>query len=202
MRYDVKALIGSYAKATRQADDLLFSAGSLAFLSESASSASVGKRLPTALYVHNISLERLPAVLRVYEGCARWLIGDIGSANVVKLATDKPKVSYLWYPRFDTDPHPALMHAMYVRLRDLDVGSRSYVDSVNPPILHRKEELVPEGYPRRSTFARLTRQEERFGLLTSDTRMIGNILGWNSRLEERGVYLRGHRVIRQRSQGS
>lgn len=197
-RYDIKSLVGSYREAKARADDLLFTAGDLALVSKLASEASVGKRLPTALYVHDAGLELLPPTLRVYERCARWLVGDVEHANIVKLATDKPKVSYLSYPTFDKDPHPALVHATYVRLRELDVDSRTYGASPNPPILHRKEQFVPEGYPGREKFARLTAQEERAGLLDTDTRLIGNHDGWESRLKDAGVRLNGHRVVRAR----
>ncbi len=195
-RYDIKALFGSYKEAIAQADELLFSAGNLELLSELATTATVGKRLPNALYVHEQSLELLAPALRVYEGCARWLVGDVEDATIIKLATDKPKVSYLSYPTFDTDPHPALAVATYVRIRDLEVDSRSYINSDNPPILHRKEEFVAEDYPGRAKFARLTAQEERFGLLGSDARLIGNAHAWTARLDEFGVRLKGHRVVR------
>lgn len=196
VRHDIRALLGSYKDAVRQADELLFSAGDLDLISEQASEAVVGKRLPTALYVHESALDLLPASLRVYEGCARWLVGAVDEANVVKLATDKPKVSYLAYPEFDRDPHPTLAHATYVKLRGLSVDSRSYLDSTNPPILHRKEQFVSDEYPNRPKFERLTAQEERFGLLGADTRTIGNQAGWTERLAERGVRLSGHRVVR------
>jgi DNA phosphorothioation-associated putative methyltransferase len=202
IRRDIKALFGSYAAATLQADELLFSAGDPESVSKAASDARVGKRLPTALYVHESGLPLLPPVLRTYEGCARWLVGDVEGANVVKLATDKPKVSYLSYPDFDTDAHPRLAQATYVRLRGLDVDSRSYTASANPPVLHRKEQFVREDHPRYATFARLTAQEERFGLLGEDTKVIGNLDGWMTRLDEVGVEVHGHRVVRRRGQSS
>ena len=51
--------------------------------------------------------------------------------------------------------------------------------------------------PLRDKFARLTAQEERFGLLSGDTRDIGNLRGWQQRLVASGVELRGHRVVRR-----
>lgn len=196
LRYDIRALIGSYKEATRQADELLFSAGNLDLIATLATDATVGKRLPTALYVHTSALDLLPAPLRVYEGCARWLVGEVEDVNIVKLSTSKPKVSYLAYPSFDKDPHPELINTTYVRLRDLSVDNRSYAASENPPILHRKEQFVGPDYPARVKFARLTAQEERFGLLDADTRLIGNRAGWDQRLAEAGLRLSGHRVVR------
>jgi DNA phosphorothioation-associated putative methyltransferase len=194
-RYDVRGLVGPYKQATAEADRLLFSAGDLQVVSNAADKSTVGKRLPGALYIHKSALHELPHVLRVYEGCARWLTGDISSANLIKLATDKAKVSYLEYPNFDRDPHPTLSRTTYVRIGALDVDERDYSDSDNPPILHRKETFVTGDYPQRDKFARLTAQEERFGLLSGDTREIGNLRGWQERLAIYGVGLRGHRVI-------
>ncbi len=195
-RYDVRGLIGSYKQATAEADRLLFSAGDPQMISNAADAATVGKRLPGALYVHESALNELPHVLRIYEGCARWLVGEIQGANLIKLATDKAKVSYLEYPDFDRDPHPMLRRSTYVRIGALDIDERDYSDSDNPPILHRKEAFVAHDYPLREKFARLSEQEDRFELLGSDTRGIGHLRGWQERLDAHGVTLRGHRVVR------
>ena len=117
----------------------------------------------------------------------------------MKLATDKPKVSYLEYPAFDRDPHPVLRRTTFVRIGALDVDERDYTSSANPPILHRKETFVANDYPMRKRFARLTAQEVRFGLLDTETRTIGNLRGWQERLNECGVALWGHRVVRVKS---
>jgi hypothetical protein len=54
--------------------------------------------------------------------------------------------------------------------------------------------------PRRPKFDRLTRQEERAGLL-DDTATIGTRAGWAERLLERGYVLRGHRLVRSQAGG-
>jgi len=194
---DVKSLFGSYKAATAEADALLYSAGDPERVRAAATASPVGKLLPTALYVHNTALSMLPPILRAYEGCARWLVGTVADATLTKLATDKAKVSYLTYPRFDVDPHPALASATYVRIGSLDVDARDYTGSDNPPILHRKETFVAPDYPLYDKFRRLTEQEERFGLYEDDVRVIGNRVGWDERLAQVGVRLRGHRVVRQ-----
>ena len=83
-----------------------------------------------------------------------------------------------------------------LRTRELDCFD--YPTSTNPPILHRKETFLPPGHPLAARFARLTRQEEKHGLL-DDTATIGTREGWQRRLAERGFTVRGHRLIRQRS---
>ena len=68
----------------------------------------MSKLTPSALYVHQAALEELDPVLRLYEGCARNYIGAVEGANLIKLHRGAPQISYLSYPDFDTDPHPAI----------------------------------------------------------------------------------------------
>jgi hypothetical protein len=58
--------------------------------------------------------------------------------------------------------------------------------------------LLPDD-PLRAKFARLTAQEERAGLL-DQTATIGTRSGWVERLRERGYALRGHRLVRSRTE--
>ena len=170
LRNDAKAFFGSYKTACSTADALLFETGSRPTLEAAMSEARIGKLTPTALYVHHDYLGLLPPVLRTYEGCARSLAGDVPEANIIKLARDKYQISYLCYPDFDGDPHPALDHSVVVKLQDLAVRYRFYDDPAgNPPVLHRKETLISPSDPRYGKFRRLTEQEERWGLLEGTT---------------------------------
>jgi DNA phosphorothioation-associated putative methyltransferase len=196
MQADVKAFFGTYSRACERADELLFSAGSTEAINAACAAAPCGKLTPEALYVHTAAVGQLPPILRVYEGCARNYVGTVEGANLLKLHRLKPKVSYLSYPDFDGDPHPALAGALVVPLNSFDVKYWNYVDAANPPVLHRKEEFVPEGYPGREKFAKLTKQEERRGLY-EDTSRIGRRDGWNFVLEEKQVQLRGHQLVRK-----
>src|SRR5207249_377812 len=103
--------------------------------------------------------------------------------------------SYLVYPGFETDPHPALLRCVRLSLRSRQIECYDYGQSANPPILHRKESFLAGGDPRYARFARLTAQEEKHGLL-ADAAGIGTRDGWTKRLTERGWALRGHRLVR------
>lgn len=195
LQRDIRALFGSYSSACTTADDLLFSAGNMPLVRKACMGSSFGKLTHTALYVHVVGLERLSPILRIYEGCARSIVGSIEGATLVKFRFDEPIVSYLSYPKFDTDPHPAIAGAVTVPLQTFRVAFRDYSGYGNPPILHRKELFVPLDYPGRVKFARLTKQEERFGLLAMPE-LIGTRHGWEERLSEHGVRLMGHRVVR------
>ena len=199
VRRDVRAIFSSYRRACEEADVALLAVGDMTRVSKAASRSSVGKVTPSAIYVHESALESLPPLLRLYEGCARGYIGRVDGANLVKLHTVEPKVSYLSYPDFDSDPHPALASSMTVHLQTFRVRERDYTTSQNPPILHRKETFVAAEHPLHAKFARLTRQEESKGLYEAPAH-IGTRRGWDEVLAAKGVVLRGHRLIRQ--QGS
>jgi DNA phosphorothioation-associated putative methyltransferase len=105
------------------------------------------------------------------------------------------KLSYLAYPDFDADPHPALRRCVKLSLRSRELECYDYAHSANPPVLHRKETFLPPEHPLHARFARLTRQEEEHGLL-ADPATIGTRLGWQARLRAAGWALRGHRLVR------
>jgi hypothetical protein len=65
-------------------------------------------------------------VLRVYEGCARALLGEVEGANVLKLHRYSGKVTYLVCPRLDRDPEPGLELRIKVTLPTLAIGTFDY----------------------------------------------------------------------------
>ena len=73
--------------------------------------------------------------------------------------------------------------------------------AANPPILHRKETFLTPDHPQHARFARLTAQEEKHGLL-DDPATIGTRDGWQARLNAAGFALRGHRLIKAKSNGA
>jgi DNA phosphorothioation-associated putative methyltransferase len=195
-RFDVRDLFGSHVAACRQADRLLRELGNQDRIRAAAAASEVGKRLPMALYLHADGIDRLSPILRVLEGVARRLIGAVDEAIVVKLHLDKPAVSYLEYPGFDTVAHPALRSGYIVSLDSLACDFRDYSRHRNPPILHRKELLLPSDDLRCKRFAALTRQEERAGLYER-REAIGRKDGWSVLLAGKGLEIKGHRLRRQ-----
>ncbi len=153
----------------------------------------VGKKLPAALYIHNSALHHLNPILRLYEAQVRRQIGQIAGATLIKFNLDEPKISYLFYPDFDTDPHPPLKASLQVHLPDFSLTYLDYQESENPPILHRKETFVTPDYPLYPVFSQLTKQEERLGLLSSPK--IGTQKGWQQCLQHYGVKIDGHQII-------
>jgi DNA phosphorothioation-associated putative methyltransferase len=195
MQADVKFHWRSYARACERADALLMSLGNPLVIDAACRDATVGKLTGSALYVHRCELPNLEGVLRAYEGCARVLLGEIDGANIVKFHRRHPAISYLSYPDFDTVAHPALMWSYFADLRNLRCTFEEFGRRTNPPVLHRKEELVGPDYPGREQFRSLTRREEQRGLYDMPS-LIGTRDGWNSVLRRHGVHIRGHRIYR------
>jgi DNA phosphorothioation-associated putative methyltransferase len=197
MRSDIKAFFGSYDEACAVADRLLFKIGEPGVIKQACQQSKIGKLLPAALYVHISALNELDPKLRLYEGCASRNIGGTEDANIIKFHTNKPCISYLYYPDFDTVAHPALAWSMLIDLRDLSVRFRDYSQQDNLPILHRKETFLSQNHPLYVKFTKLTKAEEKAGLF-SETKTIGNQQGWERRLEECGVEIKGHRIYRSK----
>ena len=191
---DILALFGTYKQAAAIADQMLFSLGNPDIIVSRCQNSSVGKKLPNSLLIHISSVEALNPMLRLYEGCANRTIGRLEGATVIKFHTKTPKISYLFYPDFDTDPHPALHTSMQIDLRDLHVSYRDYDTDDDPPVLHQKDALVTPDYPLYQKFAKLSRQEKDWGLL-DDFRTITHRQGWLRCLEEHCATLQGHRVV-------
>jgi DNA phosphorothioation-associated putative methyltransferase len=195
LQNDIKDFFGSYKAACEQADRALFSISDQERLREAMGSSKVGKKLPQALYVHRSALPNLSTTLRVLEGCAKELLGEVDEGSIVKFDNQKPRVVYLEYPDFEVDPHPALKGAYSVDLRTLQARYADYSNRSNPPILHRKELFLSPSSPEFEKFRLLTEQEEDAGLLADSSR-IGLRNQWSQLIAREGYRIEDHALIR------
>lgn len=194
LQRDVRGFFSTYKQACENADDLLFALRDQKVVETACQVSEIGKLTPGALYVHESALDALSPLLRLYEGCARGYLGRIDGANLIKLHREEPKISYLSYPTFETDPHPAIASSTTVHLQTFRVNVRDFRSYRNPPILHRKELFVHKDHPLYAKFERLTRIEDQKGLYESPE-TIGTRDGWNAVLRAKGLSLRGHRLL-------
>lgn len=194
LQRDVRGFFSTYKQACENADELLFALRDQKVVESACQVSELGKLTPGALYVHESALDALSPLLRLYEGCARGYLGRIDGANLIKLHRDEPKISYLCYPTFEIDPHPAIASSLTVHLQTFRVKYRDFRSYKNPPILHRKELFVHKDHPLYTKFERLTRIEEKKGLYEAPE-TIGTRDGWNMALRTRGLALRGHRLV-------
>jgi hypothetical protein len=82
---------------------------------------------------------------------------------------------------------------MHINLRGLSVSYQDYSTLPNPPILVRKEAFVSSSYPHYQKFAKLSRQEEKLGIVDKPG-------GFKERelldcLDDNCVKIRGHRLF-------
>ena len=192
-QFDVRTFFQSFKKANLLASKLLFSAGSLDAIQLACRSSSVGKLTPSALYIHKEALHLVPALLRVYEACARRIVGDIEEANLVKLHRDAKMVSYLSYPDFWENPHPPLASSFSVDLVEQKFDFRKYSNRKNRPILHRKETFISPSHPNYDKFSRLSIAEESAGLFRNP-KLIGHEEAWQKIMNEKGLKITNHLI--------
>jgi len=194
VQIDIKSLFGTYKQACQKADEMLFSLGNPETIIECCQNSLLGKKTSGALWIHVSALSQIDPLLRLYEGCASRTIGRMEGATLIKFYTHKPKISYLFYPDFNSKPHPSLHTVMQVDLRDLQVSYQDFDLTNNPPILHQKESFVAPEHPYYEKFAKLSQQEETWGL-HDDMKAIATRQGWDRHLESRCAMLQGHRVV-------
>lgn len=158
----------------------------------------IGKRVVDDLYIH------LSAVRELEDAEHRGLIEQAMlrvptpaelTPVVAKLNLRTRRLSLLAYRDFDDDPFPELAASWAFAPGSTGAPSyRIYADSLNPPILHRKELLVPLSYPGREGWVRLTSTAESLGLF-DDTTTIGFKLNWQRLVESKGYRLAGDEFV-------
>lgn len=153
---------------------------------------SLGKRVPDGVYLHVDLLPKLPEALRQVVEEARVLARlEPDAFNVVRFTPAGCKVSLLAYPAFHDEAFPALASSCAVDLRARSASLRKYDPSGNPPILHRKELLLPSDHPRAAEYSALTQAVEQRGLF-SDARSIGTKRVWEAKLRRLRLLVEGH----------
>jgi DNA phosphorothioation-associated putative methyltransferase len=189
---DIKMLWPSYKASIQAGADFIFQLGKPGAIEEQCKRSVIGKKLPDSLYVHRTAEAQLPPLVRLMILAARQIVGELES-DLIKIALDGKKLSFLSYPDFEDSPHPELAYSVRVYLPTASYGIKNFRGSDNPPILHRKETFVDTFHPRYSEYADLTAQEESLGLLGRVD--IGTRRGWEAVLQEKGLRLVGHSLV-------
>ena len=155
-----------------------------------------GKRVRGDLYAHVATLPEMADDVRARVADAQRIAGveAASGSNVFKVSSDGQRVSLLRYARFHEDPFPSLDKVWTVDLGNGRLRVRSYGKRGNPPILHRKELLLPEAHRNRKRFARLTSELTARGLLPSGPGL-GFWRQWQQHLQRAGVRLEGHTLV-------
>ena len=155
--------------------------------------STVGKRVREALYVHREALGEIAVAKQQAVASAQAISADF-RWNVVRI--EPGKIAFLEYDDFDKEHFPALRRSLLVDLAKRTATLRDFSSSENPPILHRKEELLPSGHPRRPEYAALTASLEALGLF-AENHKIGHRKNWQQRLAGAGITIHGHRIVQK-----
>lgn len=149
-----------------------------------------GKRVGKNLYI------LWPDLAKVSPPLASLLepLGPVSDTTLIKFFLDQFKVSFLSYPEFFSNPHPALNESITL---DLTTGKKrniNYRHNENPPILHRKETMISLERPQYASWLQLTKQLEQKGCY-AEPRKIGFKKYWQLVLSARGLSYQGHDLI-------
>lgn len=127
---------------------------------------------------------------------ARTLASKRGvvSFNVVRIEQDESEVALLDYPQLGHDPFPSLSSSWRVHLATSFVTYRNYSQSLNPPILHRSELLLPDGHENKERLRILTAECEALGLFSNPS-IIGFKKQWETLIGEKGYALSGLSLV-------
>lgn len=191
---DVRIFYGNFELALQSAHAKLKSLADLSEVSNQIEKSPVGKILPDDIYIHADSLDHAPEMLQIMVELALMIVPEDLPYNIVKIARNSWHVTFLNYPEFHSDAHPALNGSMKVLLHKNDLKYRDYSKSENPPVLHRKETFLHPEHPRFEIYSQLTQAEEDAGLLGSNG--IGHRKQWAQLLKDQGYTIQDHTLSR------
>ncbi|WP_175684566.1 DNA phosphorothioation-associated putative methyltransferase [Burkholderia anthina] len=154
------------------------------------STDAVGKRVGSSLYVHRDATRDIDSKSEQLFREALAVIACSEQAwNVVRLSLIDREVAFLHYPHFDDEPFPCLASSCLVKLDpEPRFNVRDFRTSLNPPILHRKELLLPPNDARGGHWSRITADAEAIGLF-EETSRIGFRKDWLERISKAGYSL-------------
>jgi DNA phosphorothioation-associated putative methyltransferase len=157
---------------------------------------SYGKVLPMATYIHRSAkvCSEGPIAALLLKLSQHHDVGE--EFNVVKIRTDAARLSFLQYSAFFDEAHPCLEEALSIDLISGRSLRTTYRDSLNPPILHRKELMLSADHPRFQEFESLSTAEDEAGLY-ANTAVIGFRVNWERLLASRGLVIAGHTLTRE-----
>jgi hypothetical protein len=149
---DVRVFFRSMRAAEAAARELLFSIKDQEAILEACRAATVAGlgyfEEGQALHIHTSLVRRLPAVLRVYVGCASAMAGDLSTYDVAKIHISSGKVTLFQYDDFEGKPLPSLLRRVKVRFRDQETDVFEYGGQFASTLLFGKSRFINEEFPR------------------------------------------------------
>ena len=151
LQQDVKHFFGDYAAAKAKGIALLFQIADIEAIDQACRDAAEHGlgclETGRSLQLHVGVVEQLPALLRVYVGCAAVLYGDYRNADLVKIHTRSGKVSLMRFDNFDGQPLPRMVERVKIKLREQHIDYFAYGEDYEPPFLYHKSRYLNEEFP-------------------------------------------------------
>lgn len=155
-----------------------------------------GKRVGDAVYMHETLLaDQLPEVRAMIAEAAGTVDLPSVTFNVVRVTLRRPEVALLDYPDFFQEPFPVLQRSWLISLDTARVAMSDFSMQENPPILHRKELLLPATHPERRNFERLTAALDDRQAFDYAPHLIGRRSYWNETLLALGLQVNDHQLV-------
>ncbi|WKJ92195.1 DNA phosphorothioation-associated putative methyltransferase [Methylomonas montana] len=151
LQKDIKAFFGDYQNAIGTARSILFKISDAELIAEACKHATEqglgfldeGE----ALHLHTSMVQELPALLRIYIGCATILYGDIEQTDLIKIHIQSGKLSLMRYDDFENQPIPRLLERVKINLREQTFDLYEYGDAFVPTNLYLKSRFINEEFP-------------------------------------------------------
>ena len=142
--------------------------GTLAWANRQLRSTGRGKHMVQFSYYHVDLIAGLPDVTDFLQTTMQRFGERQRDFNVVKLG--RTRLSFLLYEHF-SEPFPALLTALSCDAIHGGCRFTDYSQRASPPILHRKELLLPANHPLVPAAVELTERLDRLGAFKDTTRI-------------------------------
>jgi DNA phosphorothioation-associated putative methyltransferase len=159
MSWAALATSSASAAGNRAARGLWFSVGRTEVIEDAcrrAAAAGCGHLFEDhSLQIHSSLINRLPAALRCYAGCAAKLYGDVDAADLVKIHIRSGKLTLLFYDSFDSSPIPRLRERIKINMRSQQIDFFDHSRDDEQQLLFMKSRYMAsdqEGYERQKAF--------------------------------------------------
>lgn len=151
LQRDIKAFFGDYQNAIETARSILFKISNAEPIAEAcqlATEQGLGYLDEgEALHLHTRMVQELPALLRIYIGCATILYGDIEQTDLIKIHIHSGKLSLMRYDDFENQAIPRLLERVKINLREQTFDLYEYGDAFEPTNLYLKSRYINEEFP-------------------------------------------------------
>jgi len=151
LQKDIKAFFGDYQHAIETARSILFKISTAELIAEAcrhATEQGLGfLDEGEALHLHTSMVQELPALLRIYIGCATILYGDIEQTDLIKIHIKSGKLSLMRYDDFENQAIPRLLERVKINLREQTFDLYKYGDAFEPTNLYLKSRYINEEFP-------------------------------------------------------